>query len=254
MRKTAAVPVLALLLLITGCTNAESEAVASPVPASPSASPSSATAVEATEEQTCSALLGNDGKGPLYQAISLVRIGDGTFGFAGSPDAVGPLDETLRGIAADAPSAMAPQLKELTQAMGGVIALAEKPSGAATFDPYAWTGTIGEILSVCARYEAGVAVPPADGISTAYPGYPLVVDAASVEYRVAAWFSSRLKDGRLVALAPGLYGAYDPDVPDLSGYYVSPAVAGDSAMKQTVFPGSGGTASWSGVRPGTQEP
>ena len=154
-------------------------------------------------EQTCSSLLGTDGKGPLYQAISLVRIEDGTFGFAGSAEAAGPVDETLRGIAADAPSAMAPQLTELTQAMGGIIALAGKSSGNPSFDPYAWTDTIGEILSVCARYEAGLAVPPADGISAAFPGYPLVVNAASVDYRAAAWFSGRLKDGRVVALAPG---------------------------------------------------
>lgn len=82
----------------------------------------------------------------------------------------------------------------------------------------------------------------------------MVVNASSVDYRVAAWFSGSLMDGRLVALAPGLYGPYNPDVPDLSLYYVSTAVAGDSAMKQAVFPGSGGTASWSGVRPGTEEP
>ena len=261
MRKTAVVPVLALLLL-TGCTNAESEAAPSPVSPSASLSASSsagqsaeagAAAAEATEEQTCSELLGTDGRGPLYQAISLVRIEDGTFGFAGSPDAAGSVDETLRGIAADAPSAMTPQLTELTQAMGSVVALAEKSSGAG-FDPFAWTDTMGEILSVCARYEVGLAKPAADGASAAYPGYPMVVNAASVDYRVAAWFSGRLEDGRLVALAPGLYGPYNPNVPDLSVYYVSTTVAGDSAVKQTVFPGSGGTASWSGVRPGTEEP
>lgn len=260
MRKTAAVPVLALLLL-TGCTNAGS--AASPQTASPSApsvpsagqSAEADEAAEATEEQTCSELLGTGGRGPLYQAISLVRIEDGTFGFAGSPDAAGSVDETLRGLAADAPPVLDPQLAELAQAMGGVLALAEPSTGAAvTFDPFAWTDTIGDILSVCARYEVGLAKPAAEGASAAYPGYPMVVNASSVDYRVAAWFSGSLMDGRLVALAPGLYGPYNPDVPDLSLYYVSTAVAGDSAMKQAVFPGSGGTASWSGVRPGTEEP
>ena len=259
MRKTAAVPVLALLLL-TGCTNAGS--AASPQTASPSASSSAGqseeadeAAAEATEEQTCSELLGTDGKGPLYQAISLMRIEDGTFGFAGSPEAAGSVDETLRGLAADAPAVLEPQLAGLIQAMGGVLALAEPSTGAAvTFDPFAWTDTIGDILAVCARYEVGLAKPAAEGASAEYPGYPLVVNAASVDYRVAAWFSGSLMDGRLVALAPGLYGPYNPDVPDLSLYYVSTTVAGDSAMKQTVFPGSGGTASWSGVRPGTEEP
>ena len=264
MRKTAAVPVLALLLL-TGCTDTESEA--SSQTASPSAPPSSTgqpagqsagadgAASEATEEQTCSELLGTDGTGPLYQAISLVRIEDGTFGFTGSPEAAGAVDETLRGLAADAPPVLEPQLAELTQAMGGVLTLAEPSTGSAvSFDPFAWTDTIGDILAVCARYEVGLAKPAAESAGAAYPGYPMVVNASSVDYRVAAWFSGSLVDGRLVALAPGLYGPYNPEVPDLSLYYVSTAVAGDSAVKQTVFPGSGGTASWSGVRPGTEEP
>ncbi len=97
------------------------------------------------------------------------------------------------------------------------------------------------------------AADTADKTSAANPGYPVIVDAGSLDYRVAAWFGSRLADGRVVALAPGLYSAYDPARPDLQSYYVPDNAVGDSIMKQIVFPGSGKSATWAGVSPGPQE-
>jgi len=37
-----------------------------------------------------------------------------------------------------------------------------------------------------------------------YAGYPLLVNAASVDYRAAAWFGDKLVDAQVVALASGL--------------------------------------------------
>ncbi|WP_312179564.1 hypothetical protein [Arthrobacter sp.] len=213
--------------------------------------------VDDPEKEACLGLLGTDGKGPLYQAISIVRISDGTYSVGGGSTEASLLNDKVQAIAKRAPQDMGPLLDELSTAMKSN----GQPAAAGTFDPYTWSSAVAELLTRCAPHETGgeaVPVAPAlsaeGGISAVYPGYPLLVNAASVDYRVAAWFDGRLVDGQVVALAPGLYAPYDPNVPDLAAYYVSNRVAGDGAMKRTVFPDSGAAASWSGVRPGTEEP
>ncbi|MCC9204152.1 hypothetical protein [Arthrobacter sp. zg-Y769] len=274
MRKTAAIPALALLL-VTGCSSEATEPVAASAPASASttANPSAPAPAGSTAEtvaldsaeQTCRKLLGTDGNGPLYRAIYFVKDNGSTFGFEGS-DGTGAsaLYTEVHGIADSAPEDVDTMLKELSAPIGSVIPLTEGSGAAPIFDIYAWRNAVSEILAQCAPYEATVgdagAAPAAPDpskageASAAFPGYPLVVNAASVDYRVAAWFDGRLVDRLMVALAPGLYAPYDPNVPDLSAYYVPGGVAGDRAMKATVFPGSGGAASWSGVNPGAEEP
>ena len=267
MRKTVAIPVIALLL-VTGCSAADAKpsSLPSSSPATSQATAAAATeaaetVVEDPEQEACLALLGIDGEGPLYEAISLVRIGDGTFSVGGSPEPSRLLNNEVEAIATKAPQDMVPLLDELSAAMKSVMPRTGKLDPAVTFDPYAWSSAVAELLARCASYETGGAVVPvapallaAGGISAAYPGYPLLVNASSVDYRVAAWFDGRLVDGQMVALAPGLYAPYDPNVPDLLAYYVSDGVAGDGAMKRTIFPDSGAAASWAGVRAGTQEP
>ncbi|MBD8045390.1 hypothetical protein H9638_16400 [Arthrobacter sp. Sa2BUA2] len=257
MKKTAVIPVIALLL-VTGCSTAEAKSDSGPStapettkPASPAAAE---TVVEDPEQKACLELLGTGGKGPLYQAISVVRFSDGTYSLGGSSE-TSRLNTDVQAIAKNAPQDMVPALSELSTALDGT-----GPAAARSFDPFAWSGAVTELLARCAPFEADDEAAPlapglaAEGISTVYPGYPLLVNAASVDYRVAAWFERRLVDGRLVALAPGLYAPYDPNIPDLQTYYVSTSVAGDGAMKRTVFPDSGAAASWSGVRAGTEEP
>lgn len=262
MKKAAVIPALALLL-VTGC-SAEAAGAGAPSASAPANAPVSADAgPQDSEAQTCLKLLGTNGNGPLYNAIYLVKLGDGTSGFGGTAETAGELHEELGGIARSAPQDIAVSLEELSSPMENTMLLAENSGSPWNLNVQTWKGAVADLLTRCAPHETGTggaasfaapAPAPADGISTAYPGYPLVVNAASLDYRVAAWFAGRLVDGRVVALAPGLYAPYDPNVPDLLTYYVPGAVAGDTARKQTVFPGSGVAASWTGVRPGTQEP
>ncbi len=85
-----------------------------------------------------------------------------------------------------------------------------------------------------------------------FPGYPLIVNVSSIDYRVANWFEGKLVDGQVVALIPGVYTPYNPHVPDLLSYYEDGG-DGDSAMRKQYMPGTGG-AGWSGVLPGSEEP
>ncbi|MCC9197574.1 hypothetical protein QNO08_07815 [Arthrobacter sp. zg-Y820] len=260
MRKAVTSAAIALLL-VTGCSAeaAESGAPAATATSEPSVEPVALNA----EEQTCIKLLGTDGKGPLYDAIYLVKIGDGTSGFLGTAETASLLNEEIAGIARNAPEGMDALLEELSSPMENAALRAEHPDSPWSLNVATWTGAVAQLLTRCASYEtgAGSAASPAapapsavEGIGAAYPGYPLVVNVESLDYRVAAWFDGKLVDGQVVALAPGLYAPYDPNIPDLLTYYVADGVAGDSPTKQAVFPGSGAAATWSNVSPGPQEP
>ncbi|MBP3044903.1 hypothetical protein KKR91_01060 [Arthrobacter jiangjiafuii] len=265
MRKTAAIPAIALML-VTGCSaeavESGSSSASAPAPAAPSAAaPSAETAAQDTEEATCLKLLETDGKGPLYNAIHRVQFGGGTSGFQGTADDARVLQEELDGIAATAPHTLALLLEGLVSPLESVAGQAADPGSAWNFNVDIWKGAVSGLLSRCAPYEASetaatYTVFPGTiaRVVPAYPGYPLVVDAASLDYRVAAWYDGRLVDGRVVALAPGLYTPHDPNIPDLLAYYVPAGTAGDTARKLTVFPDSSRGGTWSGVLPGTQEP
>jgi hypothetical protein len=84
------------------------------------------------------------------------------------------------------------------------------------------------------------------------PGYPLIVPVSTIDRRPAAWMEDNLVDGQVVALAPGLYRAYNPAVPDLTAYLDGP-VDGDCLLKDQFFPSAGG-ACWDGVQRGSAEP
>jgi hypothetical protein len=86
-----------------------------------------------------------------------------------------------------------------------------------------------------------------------FPGYPLIVHGASLDYRIKFAFEGKLVDDQVVALAPGLYTPYNPRVTDLLTYYVHTGVYGDSALKNAYMPDAGG-ATWPGVLPGPEEP
>lgn len=85
-----------------------------------------------------------------------------------------------------------------------------------------------------------------------FPGYPLIVHGASLDYRVASWFEGKLVNDQVVALIPGVYTPYNPNVKDLLAYYELGG-DGDSVMRKQYMPGTGG-ASWPGVLPGPEEP
>lgn len=261
MKKTAAIPAIALML-VTGCSAEAAEPAPRSASAPATAKPSAETAARGSEEQTCVKLLGTGGKGPLYTAIYSVIIGDGVSGLRGTAESAAALGDTVRGIALDAPQDMVESLEGLASPMESAL-LSENQDSPSSFTLEAWKGHVAALLTRCAPYEGsagGTASPAApapataDEVSAAYPGYPRIVNASTLDYRIAAWFGGRLVDGQVVALAPGLYAPYDPGVPDLSSYYDAGMSAGDSAVKQTVFPGSGAAASWSGVLPGSQEP
>lgn len=279
MRKAVAVPAIALLL-ITGCSAATADPGAphnsdpatsasdnsAPYSSAPAAAapPSIQAAVQDSEEQTCSKLLKTNGEGPLYQATYIYRIDDfGTSTFLGSAESARTLNEALDGIARDAPQDMGAALAALASPMANAMQTAGDPGSPWVADFVTWQGAVAELLTRCAPYESGTgdaaasspaAPATAAEASAAFPGYPLIVDAASLDYRVGAWFGDRLVAGQVVALAPRLYAPYDPAAPDLLSYYAADRVVGDGVMKHIVFPGSGNAATFSGLQPGSQEP
>jgi hypothetical protein len=78
-------------------------------------------------------------------------------------------------------------------------------------------------------------------------GYPVVVETAQLDYRLANWVKTPLA----VALAPGVYAGYNPAVTDLSTYLSGPA-DGDCAVRD-MYQFQGG-ACWSGVLASPAEP
>lgn len=95
---------------------------------------------------------------------------------------------------------------------------------------------------------------PARSVQLYYPsgdpvieGYPVLVDTAQLDYRVASW----IKTDQAVALAPGVYAGYNPAVSDLTKYLDGPA-DGDCAARDA-FKFAGG-ACWNGVPASPAEP
>jgi hypothetical protein len=86
-------------------------------------------------------------------------------------------------------------------------------------------------------------MPNGDALFT---GYPKIVKGSTIDYRVRNWYQGKLTDDQVVALAPGVYTPYNPNVPDLNEYLSGPA-DGDCAMKNHYFPDAGG-ACWNGVK------
>lgn len=85
-----------------------------------------------------------------------------------------------------------------------------------------------------------------------FPGYPVIVDISTVDRRIQNWYEDDVVNGQLVALAPGVYTPFNPNVPDLAGYLSGPS-SGDCIMRNTYFPSSGGSC-WDGVQQGSAEP
>lgn len=110
--------------------------------------------------------------------------------------------------------------------------------------------------------EPTKAVPPAaedpdsakaTDLKQEFPGYPVLVDVASIDERVVRVMESSTEEGKAVAVAPGLYAAYHPHFPDLEKYYDVRTFYGDDMMHQQYLPDTGGSFPY-GVKAGTQEP
>ena len=89
------------------------------------------------------------------------------------------------------------------------------------------------------HYQSGDPVPA---------GYPLVVETAQIDYRVA----NAIKTPQAVALAPGVYVGYNPAVTDLAVYLESNVGDGDCAVRDLY--GFGGGSCWNGVLASPAEP
>jgi hypothetical protein len=79
-------------------------------------------------------------------------------------------------------------------------------------------------------------------------GYPLIVETAQLDYRVANWINTP----KAVALAPGVYAGYNPAVPDLSVYLETNTGDGDCAVRELYQ--FGGGSCWDGVLASPAEP
>lgn len=169
------------------------------------------------------------------------------------------LNEEIQALADASPKLMGPLVRNLSSPLEDIIGLADQTRTTSEMDVELWKESTTNLLNLCAPYETSPSNNPepvtskADEVSALYPGYPLLVNVSSLDYRIANWFEGKLVDGQVVALAPGLYAPYNPNVPDLETYYESGGVAGDSAIKNAVLPNAGG-ATWSGVLPGPEEP
>lgn len=95
------------------------------------------------------------------------------------------------------------------------------------------------LSAAVAKYPSGDAV---------LPGYPVLVNTSSLDYRPA----SAIKTDKAVAVAPGVYAAYSPTQTNLEAYLRLPN-DGDCAVRAQYFPRVGGTC-WNGVPPGSEEP
>jgi len=153
MRKTAAIPALALLL-VTGCSAANAEPEATPS-AAPATTPAAVETLTDTEEQTCLKLLGTDGSGPLSEVTHLVRIEDGLSGFDGSAETARLLNGTVGSITRAASEDMEPLLKELSSPLENTILIAENPGRPWMFNPETFTSAVAELETRCEPYAAG---------------------------------------------------------------------------------------------------
>lgn len=270
MKRTAAISALALLVL-TGCSAADAgskpDATASASKASrPSATATPTPAIQLSKKEACVELFGNVQDGPLFETVMFLSefyndpetaAADPAF-----PTTVHRLNIEVQDILEDAPTELRSTLTDFALPLNEMSNMLNGTGEALSdLDDYKVAGK--DLVLECSPYDpspgtaAGTgktaAVSKADEISAAYPGYPLIVNVASLDYRVANWFEGKLVDGQVVALAPGLYSPYNPNVPDLGSYYESGGVYGDSAMKDAVLPHTGGST-WSGVLPGAEEP
>jgi hypothetical protein len=105
---------------------------------------------------------------------------------------------------------------------------------------------------LCPPQAARVGVAVMGNGDPVFAGYPLIVDVGTIDSRVANSFEGELVDGQVVALAPGVYTPFNPDVPNLISYLNGPN-AGDCVMRDQFFPNSGGSC-WEGVQAGSAEP
>jgi hypothetical protein len=76
----------------------------------------------------------------------------------------------------------------------------------------------------------------------------VLVDTAKLDFKLSDWIATE----QAVAVAPGVYVAYSPAVPNLADYLDEP-VDGDCVVIDKFFPEAGSTC-WNGVVPSPQEP
>lgn len=118
------------------------------------------------------------------------------------------------------------------------------PGPVPTAPPQTTTTTVPTTTTiVVVRYPSGVPV---------LPGYPLIVPIGQIDRRVASWLEDHVIDGQVVAVAPGVYRAFNPAVPTLSDYIDGPN-AGDCLVRKQYYPEAGGTC-WDGVQKSPAEP
>lgn len=149
----------------------------------------------------------------------------------------------------------------LTDSTGGEQTVPQAPTSSTLGTTSGSTATsregvsLEEALGVDSRTPLGTTVPTHPQPPTmpsgdrAFIGYPLLVPVDSIDRRVARSFEGATE---VVALAPGVYAAYNSLVPDLESYMDGPS-SGDCAMRRTYFPRTGGSC-WDGVGPGSAEP
>lgn len=116
--------------------------------------------------------------------------------------------------------------------------------------------TLSNASDAFAKVSAFASQQKAQGadVKQAFPGYPLVVSMGSINPKVAVWIQRESTATQLVALAPGVYTPYNPNIPNLSKYYDAwIPTYGDCGMIHQYFK-SLSFACGPGILAGSEEP
>lgn len=251
------------MLALTGC-GSSSDASETQSATTPAAS---VTVEPISTAQTCEQIAPDGGDGPLTEAVDFAQnaTGDGDIDdelLTQARDVIADFDPVI----ATAGTELRPELEKVADFPRGIIEAVE--SGQSSIDLQPEDFKAGASVLVVECMNDGNAVTPAEDedapaeedesalaaeLKAEFPGYPLLVDATTLDYRVAAAFERTGHTGQVVALVPGVYTAYNPNITDLDKYYDGSGFYGDTMMHKEYLPGSGGSF-WSGVLPSPQEP
>ena len=257
------------LLALTGCNSSgatDTEAASTP---SATIAPASISTAE-----TCEQIAPDGGDGLLTEAVDFAQdaTGDGDIDDELISQARSVVDD-LDPVIATAGSELRPELEKVADFPRGIIEAVESGESSIELEPEDFKAGASVLVVECMNDGNSVSsaedelepveedVAPleeeesalAAGLKDEFPGYPLLVDATTLDYRVAAAFERTGHTGKVVALVPGVYTAYNPNIADLDKYYEGSGFYGDTMMHKEYLPGSGGSF-WSGVLPSPQEP
>lgn len=242
-----------LAVVVTGCGSPGTvEGAPTPTPTRPAVQTMSTA-------ESCEEIAPNGGDGILTEAVdfAVAATEDDDLDSAVISDARDLVDK-LDPIIETASINVREDLEKVADFPRGIVESIDSGKSSLNLDPTDFKAGASALADRCMASDAVVAAPEptvtsplAEELKEEFPGYPLIVDVSSLDYRVANAFTMTGHTGKVVAVIPGVYAAYNPNIPNLDKYYEGPFY-GDSMMAKEYLQGGG--SYWGGVLPGTQEP